>query len=301
MAQFGPAGPNANINAAGGFSPGYVVPYPATSGPGTMMCNGAPCPASWYQLATNSYSPFGAVLAGSTGDLIFGINNTQAKATWTKGWQALTILFPPEFKVPGPEQISTSWSNDYDNYAVFPLAQDDRYCPGCTAVELWVDGTVANNSHSNQFLNFTAAGQWYYARINGVTAPSVAGRYFFKMLLIGDDGGFGASGSLTPAQSNGLNVTQFVPVQNWPVMLVKGELDPAIITGTIRFAGYNSTLYGQPLNMSGRVWAQMTTKLDPYTGATVTTCPSETAPGSKRNDGMHRLSWILQRNSPRPL
>jgi hypothetical protein len=277
---FGTAGPNANINAAGGFSPGYVSPYPATSGPGTMMCNGAPCPASWYQLAGNSYSPFGAVLAGSTGDLIFGLNSTcfgTDTAThcdfhnWTHGWQALTILFPPEFKIPGPEQIVTSWSNDYDQYSVFTLAKDDRYCPGCTAVQLWVDGTQGTSftSHSNQFLNFTKAHEWYYVRINGVTAPSIAGKYFFKMALIGDDAG----------SPTGLNATQFVPVQNWPVLLVKGELDPAIITGTIRFAGYNSTLYGQPLNMSGRVWAQMTTKLDPYTGATVATCASETNPG----------------------
>ena len=49
-------------------------------------------------------------------------------------------------------------------------------------------------------------------------------------------------------------------------MLVKGEIDPGIITGTIRYAGYNQTLYSQPLGEAGRVYAKMTTRLDPYTG-----------------------------------
>ena len=62
----------------------------------------------------------------------------------------------------------------------------------------------------------------------------------------------------------------WVPTQNWPVLLVKGELDPAIITGTIRYGGYNSTLYGNPMQEAGMVTAQMVTKLDPYTGAQLT-------------------------------
>ena len=59
----------------------------------------------------------------------------------------------------------------------------------------------------------------------------------------------------------------WVPPQNWPVMLVKGEVDPAIITGTLRYAGYNASLYGLPIEEAGKVWAHMTTRLDPYTGA----------------------------------
>jgi len=53
------------------------------------------------------------------------------------------------------------------------------------------------------------------------------------------------------------------------VLLVKGELDPAIITGTIRYGGYNSSLYGNPVELAGMVKAVMKTKLDPYTGATL--------------------------------
>ena len=58
----------------------------------------------------------------------------------------------------------------------------------------------------------------------------------------------------------------WVPPQNWPVMLVKGEIDPAIITGTLRYAGYNQSLYQLPIAEAGKVWAHMTMRSDPYTG-----------------------------------
>ena len=73
--------------------------------------------------------------------------------------------------------------------------------------------------------------------------------------------------------------SQFIPTENWPVVLVKGEIDPAIITGTIRYAGYNQTLYSQPLQEAGRVYAKMTTRLDPYTGQTRADLPNIDAVG----------------------
>ena len=62
----------ANVNHA----PGYQSPYPGGK-PGFApgLSGGAPS-ASWYQLQGDAYAPFGAVLAGSTGDLIFAINST---------------------------------------------------------------------------------------------------------------------------------------------------------------------------------------------------------------------------------
>jgi hypothetical protein len=121
-------------------------------------------------------------------------------------------------------------------------------------------------------INFTAAREWYYVRINGVTAPWVAGRYFFKMLLYGDNDILGQS-------SIGENTTQFVPTENWPVLLVKGEIDPAIVTGTVRYGGYNSTLYGQPIGEAGLVYAKMDMRLDPYTGEQRPDLPTVDAQG----------------------
>src|SRR5208283_4808512 len=183
----------------------------------------------------------------------------------------------------------------------------DRYAPGWTAINMWTDGGensapnptgIAGTSgtsltyYNHQFINFTSLGEWYYFRINQVTAPSVAGRYFFKILLSGDSNYIaGQEGTAANATASLCSVdgtascalttnnigeapTQFIPTQNWPVLLVKGEIDPAIITGTVRYGGYNSTLYGQPVGEAGQVWAHMEDKIDPYTGQQTTMCPA---------------------------
>jgi hypothetical protein len=318
----------ANVNNA----PGYQSPYPGGK-PGFAggFSGGAPS-ASWYQLQGDAYAPFGAVLAGSTGDLIFAINSTCTQYEQTgqiiggtagsatipsqgnqpltgyppnypagmvgcvgfpnEGWDYLIIDLPPGFKVNGgPSSIVSTITNSYDGINMQVAGPYDRYCPGCTAIVVQADaissatgvpaaicGSLAcgtnNEYYNHQFINFTTAGEWYYVRVNGVTAPSIAGRYFFKMWLGGLDGSsttaqyyLGGEEGVNPTPySNGIQPSQFIPTENWPVMLVKGEVDPAIITGTIRYAGYNQTLYSQPLAEAGKVYAKMTTRIDPYTG-----------------------------------
>jgi len=261
--------PGSGQNAYSGFpntasvnlSPGYQSPYPGGKPPGQV---GA------YQLEGHGYSPFGAVLTSSTGDLIFAINATCTSFAATptppavcsgvpnEGWEALIILVPPEFRLPDSSQVVATLTNTYDNVYVTKLSPYDRYAPNWWLVAIRVDAAI-NPGYNHQLINFTSANEWYYVRINGVTAPSVAGRYFFKMMLYGGSGYLGASAA-------GEEPTQFIPTQNWPVLLVKGEVDPAIITGTIRYGGYNDTLYGLPMKEAGQVWAKMTTRLDPYTG-----------------------------------
>src|SRR5208282_5133384 len=87
---------------------------------------------------------------------------------------------------------------------------------------------------------------------------------------------FQTSGILTGVPTEA--PTQFIPTQNWPVLLVKGEVEPAIVTGTIRYGGYNSTLYGQAVAEAGQVWAHMEDKIDPYTGQQITVCPAISQP-----------------------
>jgi hypothetical protein len=209
------------------------------------------------------------------------------------------ILIPPEFTVPGAasfdsSQIVSTLTNSYDRIFTGVLSPYDRYAPGWTLVAVTVDAAVDANAptisgsppslhgggtvyYDHQYITFTKAGEWYYVRINGVTAPSMAGRYFFKMALYSSSntygvgptlaGGTGFPGTTVSATPTGENPFVWVPPQNWPVMLVKGEVDPAIITGTLRYAGYNSTLYQQPIAEAGKVWAHMTMRIDPYTGA----------------------------------
>ncbi|MGA8856067.1 MAG: hypothetical protein WB643_02755 [Candidatus Bathyarchaeia archaeon] len=253
-------------NIASSFlSPGYQSPYPGGNPPGAPS-------NSWYQLESDAYAPFGAVLTGSTGDLIFALNAT---AGFAGRWQAVDILLPPGFSVPGQPQIVSTITNDYSAIVVARISPYDRYAPGWTLVQVMSDAgmdAVAPASapyYDHQAIDFTAAGEWYYIRINGVVAPAIAGRYFFKILLEGGtpstcgEEGTGTGVGPLPGEA----CSQFIPTENWPVLLVKGEVDPAIVTGTLRYAGYNASLYGLPIEEAGKVWAKMTTRLDPYTGA----------------------------------
>ena len=261
-------------------SPGYQSPYPSGNPPGAPS-------NSWYQLEGDTYAPFGAVLTSSTGDLIFAINATCLPASWSTGcgstskteiqtpacaaghetgnclsnslgWDTISIMIPPEFTVKDASQIVSTLTNNYANVYVGRLGPDDRYAPGWTLVLIQADATI-NPGYNHQFLNFTSASEWYYVRINGVTAPATAGRYFFKMFLYSNNApganqyGVGPTQAASGGAGGGENPDVWVPPQNWPVMLVKGETDPAIITGTLRYAGYNSTLYQLPIAEAGMV------------------------------------------------
>jgi hypothetical protein len=238
-------------------APGYIAPYPAQTLAGSLF------PANYLQVDAHEYAPFGAIVTGTTGDLIFAINatGTNQRQGFTGTFQEWDILIPPEFTVPGDTSnlVTTVTNNPYDAWTVGALSPYDRYAPGWTLIRIQAD--------AQHWINFTAnapgtSGEWYYARINGVTAPTVAGKYFFKMFLTG-----GATGDY------------WVPTENWPVLLVKGELDPAIITGTIRYGGYNASLYGKPMQEAGMVTAVMTTKLDPYTNQPMPNGPLTNAVG----------------------
>ena len=215
-------------------------------------------------------------------------------------WDQMAIYLPPGFTVPGgASQVVTSFTNDYSGIAVFKASPYDRYGPNDTVIWIVTDAGVDANQaassatptgvgqvgaacipgtaaspeycgayYQHQYLSFTNLGEWYYVRINGVTAPSTAGKYFFKIFLGSSPSSTlgGEEGTNQAAASAVLSQNEFIPTENWPVMLVKGEVDPAIATGTIRYAGYNATLYGQPVQEAGKVTAVMTTRLDPYTG-----------------------------------
>jgi hypothetical protein len=285
--------PGSGENAYAGFpnvatdnlNPGYQAPYPNGNPPGAPS-------NSWYQLQGDTYAPFGAILTGTTGDMIFALNATAwstascqasgggAGCTRFSGrWGAVDILIPPGFAVPGTPQIISTITNDYSGIIVSRISPNDRYAPGWTLVRIIADAgidsvnprtlpTTTSPYYDHQGIDFSTANEWYYVRINGVLAPSEAGRYFFKILLdagtssiCGEEGTGTGTGGL-PGES----CSQFIPTENWPVLLVKGEVDPAILTGTIRYAGYNATLYGQPIQEAGKVWAKMSMRLDPYTG-----------------------------------
>ncbi len=199
----------------------------------------------------------GTMLTGLTGDLIFSIR-TSAGLSHTfnpdlagdDSSNGLVIYFPPDFRVPGTESVSSA-SASQPVVRIVKTSIIDRYAPGWTIV----------------FLSQLGNGSGSTITITGVTAPKIAGRYFFKIARVSESvcrlvrAGVSVDFSALDEQS-----LSFIPMDNWPSLFVKGEVDPARITGTLRHAASVPRLSLTPIAEAGKVWAHMTMRIDPYTG-----------------------------------
>jgi len=221
------------------------------------------------QAAGNSYSPEGAILTStadhdSVGDLIFALNFSDPNAFPGPNrfnYTSLTIYIPaPVFDATGKliqdgfeptaginwdlgdnTNIVTTITSDYGSIFVTRADKNDPFAPGSWIIYIRAPpGGITFNFNKN-FDN------WYYVRINQMKAPFTAGRYFFKMFL---NDSYPIHNGTSPSPIAGT-----MPMENWPVLLVKGEVDPAIISGTLRYGDLNNTLYGQPINLPGVVRA----------------------------------------------
>ena len=255
----GPLGyvwPGSGLNTYSGVQsnpPGYQSPF----------TNEQP-----IQATGSSYSPEGAILTStadhdSVGDLILGLNFSQPAAFAninTFNYSSLTIYVPaPVFDKTGKlvqdgfeptsainwdegdnTNIVTTITNSYGSISVTRADANDPFEPGS-----WVIFIQAPPSG----ITFTKTfDKWYYIRLNQMKAPFTAGRYFFKMFL-------NASYPLHSGPASSTAKAVPMPMENWPVLLVKGEVDPAIISGTLRYGDLNSTLYSTPINLPGRIKA----------------------------------------------
>jgi len=223
-------------------APGYQAPWP-------NYPQYVKPPVAWTQLEGNGYAPFGAILASTDdhdnrGDLLLALNYSQP--TTKHAYSYLWIWVPPEFTNINKSKVVTTITNDYLNINVTVCGKEDPFGPNWTVITILAD--------ANYLITFTPYGpdRWYYVRINDIAAPTIAGTYFFKIALSN-------SSDILPASID------MIPTENWPILLVKGEVDPAIIWGTIRFGGWNTTLYGLPIRLQGRVRAVGIAE-DPYTG-----------------------------------
>lgn len=263
-----------------GFPVGYQSPYPGGNPPGQ--------PSSVYQLEGDAYSPFGAILTSTSdhtnrGPLIFALNLSTpcklpdvtcegSKVVVGKSelfnYTGITIYVPPEFDLSSADSnsglVSSTFSSTAGDFAISKSRVQDPIGPGW-----WVLTAVGGI----QFWPQHNYAEWYYIRVNDVLAPKIAGKYFFKVFLWDNfqmdvPGGWNTdsqiAGDVVQIPTSGPTELT-VPVENWPVVLVKGELDPGIVTGTIRYGTFNSTLYGIPINLPGRV-RLVGVAIDPYTG-----------------------------------
>ncbi len=230
------------------------------------------------QAAGDSYSPEGAILTStadhdSVGDMIFALNFSNPNAFLPSrsrfNYTSLAIYIPaPVFDATGKliqdgfepaaginwdqgdnTNIVTTITNDYGSIFVTRADMNDPFEPGSWIIYIQAPSSGITFNFNKNFDN------WYYIRINQMKAPFTAGRYFFKMFL-NDSYPVHSCKTLTPCSSGSANlIAGTVPMENWPVLLVKGEVDPAIISGTLRYGDLNSTLYGQPINLPGMVRA----------------------------------------------
>ena len=216
-----------------------------------------------WQLAGSKYSPEGAIPASTSerevvGDLIIGMNFSKpALFTQNFTYWSMIIYIPAPFKnksgaleQDGFEPIGIDWdlgentnivttiTDSYGNISVTRAGPLDPFGPNWWMIRIGAGGNG---------IVFTQNGnEWYYVRINHMKAPVVAGRYFFKIFL---DDHYPVRNQNDPSNL----VSSTMPTENWPVLLVEGDIDPAIMHGTIRYGGFDQGLYGTALWLAGKV------------------------------------------------
>jgi len=141
---------------------------------------------------------------------------------------SIAICVPHEFSFLQPDTTSiwTSITNDYKHVSIIKLSSRDPIGP------FWWRVTIANltipmGSHAVKMFN--------------IKAPDVCGRYFLKVFIDGES----------------------IGSENFPTVVVKGDLDPAYISGHVLNGrgGYYGYRYGLLVNVSGKVVAEGTTAL----------------------------------------
>jgi hypothetical protein len=226
------------------------------------------------QASACSYSPEGAILTSTinqenVGDLIIAINFSQPKAFITPEnpmpifhFKNISIYIPApivdkhgEILQDGFEpfgrinwlsgdssNIITTLTDDYGRILVTKADMNDPFAPGWWLIRIEASGNGLEFTPEREW------SEWYYIRINQVKAPLIAGKYFFKIFL----------GDSYPLKSQGCNslISNAMPVENWPVMLVKGDQNPGIIYGIIKYGSKcDLKLYGLPIQLPGVVRA----------------------------------------------
>ncbi|MEM3732854.1 MAG: carboxypeptidase-like regulatory domain-containing protein [Candidatus Bathyarchaeia archaeon] len=242
------------------YPPGYQSPFETFEFPS--------------QLASNSYSPEGAILTStltrdSVGDFIIAINFSQPKAFITSEnpkpifrFKNISIYIPApiidkygELIQDGFEpygrinwltgdssNIVTTLTDDYGRILVSKADMNDPFAPGWWIIRIEASGKGLEFTPEREW------SEWYYIRINQIKAPYIAGKYFFKIFL-------GDSYPLKSQNTTAL-IENAMPVENWPIVLVKAAQNPAIIYGTVRYGGKcDPNLYGMPIQLPGVVRA----------------------------------------------
>ncbi|MGP8068590.1 MAG: DUF4365 domain-containing protein [Candidatus Bathyarchaeia archaeon] len=240
---------------------------------------------TWTSRSKPAENTFGqTMLTGSTEDLMFAVNSTfpfsdMLAQTGTsndilqilgirrpESYDTVLIYLPPGFTLNESSVVTPHVS---PNIQVLRLSPFDIYAPGWTVVCVAANqNSLSGSQVGSDTENLRTFDRDYYVRLKHVTAPQISGKYFFKIALLQRNGEPVPRSKryVTTSTDLGVRRSSFVRSDNWPILVVKGEVTPSIITGTLRYGDLASPpLRGGPIKEAGRVYARMTNRLDPYT------------------------------------
>jgi len=222
--------------------------------------------------------------------------------TVAPGWWFVRITVTPEDfpqdQIARVQQMNPNFDDKYTDITTV----DGEFYRGSSGflyppnMDPWLDRQIRPDNTNDIEREFAGS---YRVKIHDMKAPSVAGKYFFKVFFtdkyVQEDlqrgwreagwmnglGIFKAGASDPAGQDDYIEPDPFqsytngwfesywtFPPENYPVILVKGEVDPGYISGTVRYSGhsqyYYGQFYGEGVHTSGKVVAEGTA-LDPIT------------------------------------
>ncbi|MGQ9543430.1 MAG: carboxypeptidase-like regulatory domain-containing protein [Candidatus Bathyarchaeia archaeon] len=198
----------------------------------------------------------------------FQPNHPVAPGWWFVRITSTPIEFPQD-QVDNVKKLNGAFDDKYVNNPNYKGSSGFLYPPN---MDPWLDRQMRTGPFAG----------CYQIKINNMKAPSIAGKYFFKIFYTSTKQPYNSTaleGLLPVWQQQGKDPLSgyannyfekydtFWP-ENYPVLLVKGEVDPGYITGTVRYCGHSSYYYGyyygSGVHTSGKVVAEGTA-IDPVT------------------------------------
>lgn len=183
--------------------------------------------------------PKSTILIDTVGDLLFKITIEEKR-------YGVRIYIPPEFGAFSVYNVWTSVTNDYNSISVAKLGSTDLIGPDWWLIT--IEPILNPNNKTRIGIPIPALSSnvvfpySFYVRVFNIKAPSIAGRYFFKIFRL---------------ENKTTTTYTSIGAEKFPTLVVKGEVDPAYISGTILYGGfdYYGYYYGLPIDVPGKVIA----------------------------------------------
>jgi hypothetical protein len=192
-----------------------------------------------------------AILASSSADNPTSIGDLQFDITVTDTISAIEIYVPPEFSFLAPTKEESLWTdltNDYAYVLFITPKATDPIAPGWTRIVIGVEEYWGDGPYPASQIGSVIDPGTYHIRLFDLGAPAVAGLYHFKIYYW--------TGAISTSLANPLHWNNYYSIGagNFPIIVVKSELNPAWVEATVR----TELMFALPY-VSGQVVAEGTT------------------------------------------